>query len=202
MALEDILNKINADARAEADSLLSVARAEADSIREKARRDAGEMHAELMEKAKERALHRADRIRVLARLDQRKDVLKEKKRLVDEVFERAKGHILSLPPRAYLELLKPLILEAVESGKEEIIPASSQKHLFTPEFLKSLNDALGPEKGHLRLSDEAGNFTGGFVLREGNRETNLTLESLIDSQREALEPQVARILFGQTKQDG
>jgi vacuolar-type H+-ATPase subunit E/Vma4 len=202
MALEDILKKISEDARAEADSLVSVSRAEAESLREKARKEAETLRAGLMRKAKERAENHADRVKVLAGLDQRKEILKEKKRLLDETFEQARKRLLNLSPGEYLAFLKPLILKTVESGNEEIIPSAAQKNLFTPDFLKSLNDALGIEKGHLRLSGESGNFSGGFILREGNRETNMTLESLIDSQRDTLEPQIARTLFGEKRQHG
>ncbi|RJP24189.1 MAG: hypothetical protein C4520_04680 [Candidatus Abyssobacteria bacterium SURF_5] len=202
MALEDILKKINEEARAEADSLLSLARAEAQSIREKARREADDLKATLMREAERRAKSHAERIRILAGLDQRKEILAVKKRLVDESIEEARKKILNLPPEEYLAFLKPLILNAVESGNEEIVPAEREKDLFTAAFLRSLNDALGPERGHLRLSAEAGAFSGGCVLREGNRETNLTLSSLIESNRDMLEPQVARVLFGETKQHG
>jgi V/A-type H+-transporting ATPase subunit E len=202
MAIEDILKKINDDVREEVASVLSLARAEADSIREKARREAEELRAELMQKAKERAQDHAERVKVLAGLDRRKDILKEKKRLITEAFEGAKENIIKLPPNEYIAFLKPLILQAVESGNEEIIPPSAQRSLFTPELVKNLNEALGREKGRLRLSPDSGKFTGGFILREGNREINLTLDSLIDSQRDALEPQVARILFGENRQHG
>jgi V/A-type H+-transporting ATPase subunit E len=202
MALEDILKKIEEDARAEGDALVSLGRAEAESIRQKARKEAEQLRAELMQKAKERAKSHADRIQVLAGLDQRKEVLREKKKLVDDAFAKAKESIRKFPPNQYLAFLRPLILKEVETGNEEIIVSSEQRYLFTQEFLKSLNDELGREKGHFRLSGETGNFSGGFILRERNRETNLTLETLIESNRDVLEPQVARLLFGQNTQHG
>ncbi len=202
MALEDILKKIQEDARAEHDSLLSIARAEAASIREKARKEAEELRADLMEKGQRRAKDHADRIKVLAGLDQRKGILKEKKMMLDSAFAKAKEHIEHLPPDKYLDFLRPLILNAVESGREEIIPAATQRALFTADFVKSLNNSLGPEKGRLQLSKDSGSFSGGFILREGRRETNLTLDSLIESQRATLEPKVAKILFGEQKQHG
>lgn len=202
MALQDIINKIHEDARAEADSILALARAEAESIREKARRHGEEIRADLMQKAGEKAKRHADRIKVLAGLDQRKETLREKKNLVDEAFEKAKQRILELPPDQYLAFLRPLILHAVESGDEEIIVSARQKSLFTAEFLQGLNDALGAAKGHLRLSDETGSFSGGFILRGRNSETNLTLKTLVQSNHDVLEPQVAQTLFGESDRHG
>ncbi len=202
MALEDIIKKIGEDAQSEADSLLSLARSEAEAIREKARKQADELRSEMMQKAKARAKEHADRVRVLAGLDERKDALREKKRLIEDAFAKAEDKIRNLPPEEHRAFLKPLILSAVESGSEEIIPPSEHRNLFTPEFVKSLNDELGSQKGRLRLSDESGEFSGGFILREGNKETNLTLESLVASQRDRLETLIANILFGKGERDG
>jgi V/A-type H+-transporting ATPase subunit E len=197
MALEDILRKIGDDAEAEADSLFLIAQAEADGIREKALRQADELRSELLEKAKSRAKGHADRVETLAALDVRKDILKQKKSLIEECFVMAENSIRSLSPEEYLAFLEPLLVEAVESGEEEIIPSSAHKSILSSAFLDSLNAKLGPQKGRLRLSNESGDFSGGFILRDGRKETNLTLKSLIASKRDGLEPQIARILFGE-----
>ena len=202
MALEDIIKKISEDDRSEAESILSHARAEADAIREKAQEQGKELRSEMTRKAQERAKEHASRIEVLAGLEQRKDVLKEKKKLIEDAFAKVEERIINLSSDEYLTFLKPLILGAVESGREEIIPSAAHRHLFTPDLVKSLNDELGPQRGHLRLSEESGGFPGGFILREGNKETNLTLESLIKAQRDNLEPSVAGILFGKNSESG
>ncbi|GAB4338261.1 MAG: hypothetical protein Kow0099_12230 [Candidatus Abyssubacteria bacterium] len=197
MPLDDIIKKINDDVRAEADSLLSLAKAEADAIRDKARKQAEELRQQLMQQAKARALEHASRIKTLAGLDQRKELLAEKKRIIDEAFTRAEEKIVNLPPERYLEFISRLILGAVESGTEEIIPSARHKHLFSLTYVESLNRRLG-DKGHLRVSNDAGDFSAGVILREGKKETNLTLKSLIAWRRDELEPEIAGILFGQT----
>ncbi len=196
MAIDDILRQIENDARAQGDTLLSNAGAEADSIREKAARQAEELRAEETSKAHERAEEHAGRIETLAGLELRKDVLKEKKDIIGDAFARAEDKIASLPPGEYRAFLKPIILKAVESGNEEIIPPAGRREVFTPEFIQSLNDEIAPSGGALRLSEDSGDFSGGFILREGKMQTNLTLKSLIASGRDRLEPQVAKILFG------
>jgi V/A-type H+-transporting ATPase subunit E len=197
MAFEDIVKKIHEDAQTEADSIRSIAQAEADAIREKAQRQGEEQRAELMQKAKQRADEHARRIETLAGLDMRKKVLKEKKDLIEQAFGRAEESIVNLPPADYRAFLKPLILTAVGSGNEEIIPSGRHRELFTDEFLNELNSELGPERGRLRLSNEDGDFSGGFILRDGKKETNLTLRSLLQSRHDQLEPEIAAILFGE-----
>jgi V/A-type H+-transporting ATPase subunit E len=202
MAFEDIINKITEDTQSEADSILSLARAEAEAVREKGRRQAEELRAGMIQKAEERAKEHAARIETLAGLELRKEALKEKKDLIGEVFKTAMDKIRNLPPEEYLAFLRPIILDAVESGKEELLPSSVHRNMFTSDFLNSLNEELGPQKGHLRLSEERGDFSGGVVLLDGKKETNLTLNSLLESQRDKLEPLVANILFGEGKKDG
>lgn len=196
MPLDDIIRKIGEDARAEADSLLSVARAEAEGIVQKAQKEAEALRAELKQKSEKRAEEHANRIKILAGLEERKDILREKKRLIDDAFAKAEERIRSFAPEEQRQFLKPLVLGAVESGNEEIIPPASQREIYTKAFLDSINKELGA-RGNLRLSEENGEFAGGFILREGKKEVNQTLKSLINHYSDRLEPQIAAILFGQ-----
>ena len=196
MAIDDIIRQIEEDSRTEGDALLSNARAEADSIREKAKRHAEDLRAEETGKAEERAAEHARRIETLAGLDLRKDLLREKRNLIDDAFARAEKRIANLPPDEYRAFLKPIILDAVGSGNEELIPPAGRREDFTPEFIRSLNEEIAPSGRAFSLSEDSGNFSGGFILRDGKKETNLTLKSLMTSGRDRLEPDVAGILFG------
>ena len=195
MAISDILKQIESDAKARGDALLANAGAEADSIREKTAGQAEELRAQDTRKAHERADEHAARIETLAGLELRKDALRQKKDLIDDAFAMAENKIASLPPDEYRAFLKPIILGAVESANEELIPPAGRRQDFTPEFIRSLNDEIAPTGRAINLSAESGDFTGGFILRDGKKETNLTLKSLMTFGRDRLEPQVAKILF-------
>ncbi len=197
MAIDDILKQIGEDAKAEADSMLSREKAGAESIVEKAKKNAERLREDLTKKAHERADEHGRRIETLAGLELRKETLREKKNLLDEAFAKAEERIASLPPDEYLAFLKPIIIGAVESGNEELILSERHRDIFTPDFLDKLNGELGSEKGRLRMGEDSGEFSGGFILRDGRKETNMTLRSLIGSQRDGLEPEVANILFGE-----
>ncbi len=197
MAIEDIVNQIGEDARSEADAMLSRTKAEADAILEKAKKRAEGFREEAMQKAEERAKEHARRIETLAGLELRKEILKEKKDLIAEAFAKAEDKIASLPSNEYIAFLKPIILAAVESGNEELIRSQRHHEMFTPDFLHSLNSELGSPNASLRLSEDIGDFSGGFILREGKKDTNMTLRSMIDSRRDSLEPEVAAKLFGE-----
>lgn len=197
MAIDDIIRQIEEDAKAEADTLLSNAGAEAEAILEKARRQAEKLRAEETEKTQEKAREHRRRIETLAGLDIRKEILKAKKSVIEDTFLKAEERVAGLPPNEYRAFLKPIILKAVESGNEEIVTSTRHRDAFTPDFIQDLNGELSSIKASLGLSEETGNFTGGFILRDGKKETNLTLRSLIAEKRDHLEPNVAKILFGE-----
>jgi V/A-type H+-transporting ATPase subunit E len=202
MAVDDIIKKISEDARSEAEALLSFARAEADAIREKAQRQAEQLRAEMTQKSEERAKEHAARIEMLATLEFRKEILREKKKLIEEALKKAENAIRDFAPDDYRSFLRFIILNGVESGNEEIISSAAHRDLLTPDFLNALNDELGPSKGNLRLSEETGDFSGGVILRDGKKETNVTIKTLIESERDKLEPFVANILFGESQKNG
>jgi V/A-type H+-transporting ATPase subunit E len=197
MAIEDIVKQIEEDARSEAESLRSNAEAEAGAICEKAKRQAEALGAQETQKAKEGAEEHGRRIETLAGLELRKDILREKKDLIEDAFSRAAAEIANLPPDEYRSYIKPIILAAVESGVEEIVPSAKHRDFFTAAFLKDLNGDLNTAKAALRLSDDTGKFSGGFILRDGKKETNMTLSSMIATRRDKLEPEIAKLLFGQ-----
>jgi len=199
MAIEDIIKKIEEDASAEAETLRANASAEADAILEKAKRRVEKLREEETRKAEEDAKEHARRIETLAGLELRKEILKEKRDLIQTVFAKAEEQIANLPPAEHRAFLKPIIINAVESGNEEIVVSAKHRDAFSSEFIRELNDELGSKNGRLRLGAESGDFSGGFILREGKKETNLTLKSLIASERDRLEPRVAEILFGKSK---
>jgi V/A-type H+-transporting ATPase subunit E len=199
MAIDDIIRQIEEDAKAEADSLLSNAKAEADAIREKSKRQAEKLRAEETQKAEEKAKEHGRRIETLAGLELRKEILKEKKNLIEDAFAKAEAKIAGLSPDEHRAFLEPIILKAVESGNEEVVTSAQHRDAFTPEFIQDLKTKFGSKNGGLRLSEESGDFSGGFVLREGKKEINLTLTSLVTSIRDSLEPEVAKILFGENK---
>jgi V/A-type H+-transporting ATPase subunit E len=199
MAIDDIIKQIEEDAQSEADDLVSNAKAEAEAILEKARRQAEKLREEETRKAEENAREHGRRIETLAGLDLRKEILKEKKSRIEAAFARAEEEIANLPPAETRAFLKPIILKAVESGGEEIVVSAEHREAFTSEFIQELNKELASKSGSLRLSEEGGGFSGGFILREGKKETNLTLASIIAYGRDRLEPDVAEVLFGEQK---
>ena len=91
--------------------------------------------------------------------------------------------------------MKKLLLEAVETGDEEVIVDTNEGRI-NHEFIKQINRQLGPGvKGNLKLSDKKQDIGAGFILTRGKINTNVSIEVLLDQARKELEIQLAKELF-------
>ena len=126
------------------------------------------------------------RARSLAALDSRKALLGVRKALIDRAIDQA-GTILShMPDPERLAFYRHLLNQSgFQSG--EIILNTHDRHL-----------ASGLLSGTaISLSDEAGQFNGGLIVRDGQIEENLTFEAIIAYRYPELVSLAASVLFDQ-----
>ena len=197
MAFEDIIKKIAENAEQERDRLLREAMLEADSVRQAGGLDARVLSEDLERRSRERADRERERILTLTRLECRKKLLAAKQACLDKVFDKVRQRFTEMPPEQYREILKGILRNAQPDGDEELVPATSQRDLYTSEFMNELNASLGNPPGHITLSEESRDMLGGFVLSKGRHEDDCSLESLMARLREELEPETANILFSE-----
>ena len=194
MAVDDILKKIISDAKVAAEEILAEGERDGEKILERARADAAALKSRLKAKADQRADEEKNRIVTLARLSARRDLLSEKQVLIGRVFVETRERILAMGREDYRRLIKSFLLDAIESGREEVI-VGKRENRIDQAFLDEVAAEFGTAGG-LRLSEERGSMDGGFILREGNTATNCTLDTILRDARENLETEVAAILFG------
>ncbi|MGE5588156.1 MAG: V-type ATP synthase subunit E [Clostridia bacterium] len=196
-ALEKMREKILEDAKARADEIVNAATAEAQAIVAGARAEAARKRDEVLARGNEKADEERRRALTLAELDARKQLLATKAALVDEVFQEARRRLTSLEPERYRAYLKQAILEAVESGEEEVVVSARDLGTIGPGVVSEVNAELAKQgrKAALRLSSAPGEFDGGFVLRTGRTEVNSTFDAILAREREALVVEVAKVLF-------
>jgi len=197
-ALERMQERILEDAKAKADDILRAASAGAEEILREARAEAARRRDEELARGRERAEENHRRILTLAQLDARKQVLATKAGLIEEVFTEAARRLASLEPAAYKAYLKRMMLGATVSGDEEVIMSPRDRDTVGSEVVAEVNAALAEQgrKGQLRLSDNARELIGGFVLKSGNVDVNCTFDAILAREREAMLVDVARVLFG------
>lgn len=193
---EKVVSKILKEAESKAKDITASARAEAERIIKEASDESLRIAEEAKKLSAKRASEERKRILASANLDVRKAVLEQKQKLMDQAFGKAKVYLRQKNKKGYVELIKRLLLESVETGTEEVIVGDADRNIIDPRVISEVNKKLG-SKGNLSLSKTVGTMSGGFILRRGKIDANVSFDGLIELARERLETEVAKILFGE-----
>lgn len=210
-----ITEKILSEAKAWADEQTGAAKAEADTIAVEfaamARAESEKSLAEADEKAKaiwERASSQGE-------MDKRKMMLASKQGCVNAAFEQALEKMRTMPDEEKVLLMVrsavkyqtadaqyifnaddqgnvgPLVVETVNA----IFKREKLRDTFSGGVREMLGKLLTEKPFKAELSSKVGEFAGGFILKQGDIESNCTFEVLIGGVREELEGEVSSILF-------
>ena len=195
MEAEQVIEKILADAGAEAEKIKKQAdekeAAEQAKFNEQLDEHKKQTNALAEKLGSEKKLH----ILAASRMDISKEHLAEKCRILDEVFDQARQKLQSLPDDQYRRLINNLMLEAVETGDEEVIIDTNEKRI-DEKFIKHINQKLPPKrKGNLKLSNQTQPIGAGFILKRGKIKNNVSLDVLLAQTRKELEIDLAKDIF-------
>jgi V/A-type H+-transporting ATPase subunit E len=200
MEAEQVITKILSDAKAQADVISKQAQereaAETGKLNEELARFEQQTQA-LVEKAA--ADERSQRLAV-ARMEASKDYATAKASLLDEVFVQAREKVEKLPDAEYRELMAKLMVTAVETGDEKVMPGKSEARI-DGKLIADVNARL-KDKGKLTLADEKQHFANGFLLLRGKVRTNVSVDVLVGQARKDLEIEVAKDLFSNNADAG
>jgi len=196
MGAEEVIEKIIADAKAEAQKIKKLADDKEAGEQTKLRQQLDEYNKQTQTLAKKRAGDEKLHILATARMDIAKQLLAEKRKILDEVFEQAQNQLKKLPDKDYRGLMTKLMLEAVETGDEEVIIDKNETRIDN-KFISQINRRLGSDKkGKLKLSAEKQKLGTGFILKRGKIKVNVSIEILLNEARKELEIELAKELFG------
>jgi len=191
MSLAEIKKKIETEARKEADAILAAARAEAEKIKKETDREIKAIEASYAERFNSEQPEILRRRKIVASLDVNRIELGVKQQAISDSFSEAVNLMANLPGDKYLALAEKLLLKAVETGEEVLQAGAGGKHI-TGEWLLKFNEKHGKK---LTLGDSRIDASGGFILKNGNIETNCTWEMLVRWIKDDLEAEVAKRLF-------
>lgn len=195
MDAEPVLEKILSDAQADAEKIRKAAeakQAEQQSQLDEQLREYRKQTDMLAQRAgEEKRAH----LLAAARMDSAKQLLAEKRKILDEVFVKAREQIENLSDEQYCELMAKLMLEAVETGDEEVVVDNKERRI-DQKFIESINQQLAPaRKGNLKLSADRANLGGGFILKRSKVKNDVSIEVLLALARKELEIELAKELF-------
>jgi len=195
MDAEQVVEKILADAKAEADKLKQQTDKKEAAEQEQFARQLKEYNAKTEILAREAAEEEKAHILATARMEIAKEYLAGKRSILDEVLAQAEKQLQNLPEKDYRDIIARLMLGIIETGDEEVIVGRQDKRI-DHDFIKDINRQLGPDfKGNLRLSEDKQDISGGFILKRGKIKNNASFEVLLDRASKELEIELAQELF-------
>ncbi|MGE5630231.1 MAG: V-type ATP synthase subunit E [Caulobacteraceae bacterium] len=195
--VEKIKEKILQDAENKANEILEKARLQAKEIVENGKQKAARKGREISQKALHDANEKKRIINSIVELEMRKDVLAAKQEVIDNVFNVVLQRMNNMEKGRYERVVLNMLLEAVETGDEEIVLSQTAKEKLSPDFITKVNSSLeaAGKNGNIKVSEEVRNISGGFVLKSQGIEINNSFEAIIRQHRDEIEPKVAGILF-------
>lgn len=196
MDAEKVVEKILADAHSQADEIKKEASEKEKSQQAKLDEQLTQYRKETEQLAKKGAEAKKSHLLAAARMRIAKEYLAEKRKIVDEVFEKAKQQIKTLPDDRYRDIMSRLIESAVETGEEEVIVDRNESRI-DENLIEGVNKKLSSstKKGNIKLSDQREDLQGGFILKRGKIKSNASLAVLLKQARDALEIDLAKELF-------
>ena len=147
------------------------------------------------EKADVEEAHR--RSQLMTRLDSRKNILAVKRKVIDEVFDKARTALDTLDESRYEALVTKIVVNVSETGTEKLqVPEKDMKR-YSDGLLNKLNAALkeAGKIGELTLDETPASFNSGVMLIGEMSDVNGSFDVLIDDAREKYEREVAEMLF-------
>ena len=195
--LEKLVAKIIEDANIKAEAILKEAKDNEILLIEKKTKDAEVVKNQMIEKTKVEAIMVSRRIISNSQLTVRNEKLVAKQKMIDKVFENALEKLMAMNDNEYLELIKKYLLSMPIAGDEEIILPGKYKSIVSDEYLSKINISLktNGKIGELKFSSDDRDIKSGFIVLKNGIEINNTFESLVNSLRDELEPEIVNALF-------
>lgn len=188
MGIENVVARIISDAESAADNAVSAAEKRAAEIVAEAEKQAGRARigTEAEVNAKCKAL--SDGMLAQSRLDGAKQLLAQKRRVIDSVYARVREKLNKLPKQEILKLSARLLEQYAEEGDEIA---------FAPDFAYAKDVAALDEvkSKKLKVKPNDAKVDGGFVLRGKKADKDLSFGSLIAADREEYQSELALKIF-------
>lgn len=192
--INNLTSKIIKDAEDKKETILQEAEKEKNKILGKKQEEANIAEKTILEKAEREAVSRKERIISSAQLQARNEKLQAKQEIISEVFTTSIEALCNLPENNFKGFIKTSILNINIAGNQKLILNDAGRKIVDEALLSEINKELG-SKANITLSEETRNFKGGFILEKEGIEINNTFEALVNSLRDDLSQEVAKVLF-------
>lgn len=197
MNAEQVVEKILSEARAEAEKIEAAAADKCAAAEAELKSQLADYEKQTEGLAAQAGEDKKARMLATANMEIRKEYLAAKVALLDDVFNKVRDRIKTLSDKEYEDLVTSLMTKAVQTGDEEVVVGAGEKRI-DHSLIKQVNRKLGPGyKGNLQLAQDRANIDGGFILKRGKIQVNVSIEVLLAEARDKFEIKLAEELFAE-----
>ncbi len=184
--MESLKEKILSDAQGEAEALLEAAKKKAALIEAEAENEAEKNRAREESEVEERIRALEAGSAATVRLEAKKFNLKERRRVIDTIYERALESLFALSEKESTELLCCLLKEFAVEGDTV---ALSEDYPYPAAAEKAI------AKAGYKLSSARAKIKGGFYLYGKKCDRDISYEALLKEDREENQAELAAKIF-------
>ena len=192
--LDKILEDIRSESAQAVASVMDAAQAQRDRALAEALREADARTGKILARAKDQADDLIARADSAAQLQRRRMILETKQDLIASVIGQAKQAILDLPDSDYFELILKLISSNALPRDGEVCFSRKDFSRLPKDFAAKLVAAL-PEGAKLDVSRDEAQIDGGFILKYGGVEQNLSIGEIFEEKKDRMTDIAGKILF-------
>ena len=192
-----IIERIEDDSRLELADIAAENAARCAEIRAEYKELEQQQYGEALSNGAIAAAQHYERLKYVADLESKKQLLIEKQSLMDKAFAAAEQRLSELPEADYIAFIARLAAQSSQTGEEALVFSEKDRAKIGKAAVKAANKLLSDSgrRAYLELSDDTRDISGGVIISGGDIEANCSLEALVSQYRNELSPRVAEILF-------
>ena len=192
MSIEKITSKILGEAEEDKKVVLADAQREASAIVTSAKAEADAFLTEEEARGLDIKEKTISRRKSVADIDCRKLVLQKKQELIENCFDKAVDALASMEEEVYVDFMVALGKATGETAGQ-LIFNKKDKEAVGEKVCQKLNEIV--ENAKFVLADETRNIKGGFIMQVEKVYINNTVEALVAENKDAMNSEVAAMLF-------
>lgn len=192
--LDKILAKIDQQSQLKCEEIDNQAKREAQALWEDAVQKATNEAQVIVDEAQAKADSIVKSAKNAADSAYRKECLKAKNDIINDVIAAAYEKLINLPDKDYFDVILSLCISNAQDGCAIMHLCKNDLKRLPKNFEQMLAGMLGEGKS-IKISTIASDITDGFILSYGDVDINCTFHAIFDGLHDELKDAVCPVLF-------
>lgn len=190
--ISKILDAVSAEGKADAEKILENGKKNAQEVLKLYSEEASIEEAAILKKAQKEADEITQRSVSQAGIASRNIKLTARREALERTFSAALEKLSQLPEDRKQKLYSTFIQTYAVGTEVTVVLNKRDNQAFGKKLVQKVSQDHGIT---VKIEKEDGDFSGGFILREGEVETNCTFEVIIKDAKKEKESEIAAMLF-------